>query len=163
KAALIGVIISASFIFGFFFLPRLTTFFFTIPRNWGAYFLIFLNYLLIAIIEELYLRGLIQTKLFKESSRIKNWTNILAIALIGGFIQGISVFFMLLPLNNFTFTYGSFTLQLHLLGFLGGVIIFTILGIFHSWIFQKTQHILPAAIVQASIMSWFLVIFMVPL
>ncbi|MHA1278186.1 MAG: alpha/beta hydrolase family protein [Candidatus Helarchaeota archaeon] len=163
RAALSGLAISAILIVGYFIIPYIPTTYLQYPRYWVAFLLLFLNYLIISIIGEIYLRGLIQTKLFKPSSRIKNWFRLILIALIGGIIQGIAVFFVLLPMENFTVTYGSFSLNLELIGLVGGTLIFTGIGLLNAWIFHKTQHILTAAIVQAFLLSWFLVTFMVPM
>ena len=163
RAAVIGITISTFLIFGFFSLPNLPTGRFSFPRDWGGFFLIFLNYLLVSFVSELYLRGLIQTKLIKEESRLKNWINILCIALLGGLLQGISTFFVVLPAANYSITYAGFTFGIPLIGLVGGIVIFTVLGILNSWIFQKTQHVLPAAIVQAAMLSWFLISLMVQL
>jgi hypothetical protein len=46
---------------------------------------------------------------------------------------------------------------------IGGVVIFTVIGFLNAWIYQKTKHILTAAIVEAALLSWFLVSFMVML
>jgi pimeloyl-ACP methyl ester carboxylesterase len=163
KAAVIGIGISVFLIFGLFYLPEIPNFYFWFPRDWGAYILVFLNFVLVSVIGEFYLRGLIQTKLFKESSRIRNWIKLLFIALIGGILQGVSLMVVLIPLASVTITLGSFSLNILLIGFLGGSAIFTVLGLLNSWIFHKTRHILPAAIVQAALLSWFLVSFMVML
>jgi pimeloyl-ACP methyl ester carboxylesterase len=163
RAALIGLAISAFLIVGYFVIPNLTTTYIYYPQFGIAYILLFLNYLIIAIIGEIYLRGLIQTKLFKAGTRIRNWFKISLIALIGGIIQGLAVFFILLPMENIVITYGGFSLSLALIGLVGGIALFTAIGILNSWIFYKTQHILPAAIVQAFLFSWFLATFMVPM
>jgi pimeloyl-ACP methyl ester carboxylesterase len=163
KAALIGVVISAFLIFGCFFLPEIPNFYFPLPRDWGAYILVFLNFVLVSVISEFYLRGLIQTKFAKEPSRIRNWINLLFIALIGGLIQGVSLMIVLIPLADVTITLGSFSINILVIGLLGGFAIFTVLGLLNSWIFQKTRHILPAAIVQGALISWFLISFMVML
>ncbi len=163
KAILIGILISCFLIFGYFFLPNMTApWFFKFP-DWFAFVLIFLNFLFVALIGEMYLRGLIQTKFFKEETRVRNWFNLVFVAIIGGLIQGGSVFFLLLPVPTLTLTFGDLTLNLYLLGFLGGVAIFTALGILNGWIFLKTKHVLSAAIVEAAILSWLLTTFMIPL
>ncbi|MHA1651629.1 MAG: hypothetical protein ACTSYB_15665, partial [Candidatus Helarchaeota archaeon] len=164
KALLIGGLISVFLIFGYFILPYFTmSYYIKYPSNWGAYVLLFLNFLLVSFIVEIYFRGLIQTKLFQESSRFKNWLQLLIIALIGGLIQGLSVFLITFPLGNITITYNGFSFSIYLISFLGGFLIFSILGLLNGWIFFKTQHVISAAIVQAAILSWFLVTFMVPL
>lgn len=163
RATLIGIAISAFLIFGLFFLPDLPNFYFWFPRDWGSYILVFLNFILISVISEFYLRGLIQNKLLKESSRIRTWIKLLFISLIGGLLQGVSLMVILIPLAEVSITIGSITLNLLLIGFLGGFAIFTVLSLLNSWIFHKTRHILPGAIAQAALLSWYLVSFMVML
>jgi hypothetical protein len=125
---------------------------------------LFFNFLLVSLFGELYLRGLIQTKLYKEGpSRVKNWFHLLLIAFLGGLIQGVAAFFLMLPTANYSVTFGGFSISIPLLALLGGIATFSVMGLLNSWIFMKTQHILPAAIVQAALISWFLAIFMVPL
>ena len=111
----------------------------------------------------MYLRGMIQTKLFKQGSRIMSWLHLAIIALIGGIIQGVAVFVLLLPMANITITFGGLNASIQVIGLVGGIALFTVFGFLNSWIFNKTQHILPAAIVQAAVLGWFLVTFMVPL
>jgi hypothetical protein len=164
KAILIGIVISAFLILGLFFLPNLHTFRFSIPRDWLAYLVLFFNFLLVSLFGELYLRGLIQTKLYKEGpSRVKNWFHLLLIAILGGLIQGVAAFFLMLSTANYSVTLGSFSISIPLLALVGGIAAFSGFGLLNSWIFLKTQHILPAAIVQAALISWFLATFMVPL
>ena len=163
KATLIGIIISALLIFGLFYLPNTPNFYFPFPRDWGAYMLMFLNFVLVLVISEFYLRGLIQTKFSKETSRLRKWINLSFIALIGGLLQGVSLMIILIPLADVNIDIGSFSLNIILIGFLGGFAIFTVLSLLNSWIFQKTRHILPGAIVQAALISWFLITFMVML
>jgi hypothetical protein len=163
RAGIAGIAISAFLIFGFFYLQNLPSFIFSFPRSWGAYLLVFLNFLLATLISELYLRGLIQTKLFKEASRMRNWFNLLFIAFIGGLLQGVAIFFVVLPISNISITYAGFTLDIALIALIGGVVIFTVIGFLNAWIYQKTKHILTAAIVEAALLSWFLVSFMVML
>jgi len=161
KAIIIGFAISALMIFGFFFLSNIPTGLISLPRDWGAYLLVFLNFLLVSIVGELYFRGLIQTKLFKEGARLKNWMNILFIAIVGGIIQGVATFFIILPIGNVVITIGTFSISILLIALVGGMIIFSVIGFLNAWIFHKTQHILPGAIIQASLISWFLTSFMV--
>ncbi|HUY01532.1 MAG TPA: alpha/beta hydrolase [Candidatus Deferrimicrobium sp.] len=163
RAGVIGIVISAFLIFGFFFLPDLPNLIFYFPRDWGAYLLIFLNFLFITLISELYLRGSIQTKFFKETSRIRNWFNLFFIAFIGGLLQGVAMFFILLPISGLTISYEGFTLNIGLIALIGGIVIFTVIGLLNAWIYQKTKHILTAAIVEATLLSWFLISFMVML
>ncbi|MHA1266839.1 MAG: alpha/beta hydrolase [Candidatus Helarchaeota archaeon] len=163
KALIIGCLISFLLIFGIFYLPSLPTGLYSFPRDWGAYFLLFLNFLFVSLIGEIYLRGLIHTKFFKETSRLKSWFRLGLTTLLAGILQGIATFFIVLPLSDITITIGTFTLWLPLIGLIGGAIIFTGLGVINVWIFRKTQNILSSAIVQATLLSWFLTSFMVML
>ena len=163
RATLIGIAISAFLVFGFFYVPNLPTSFISFPRDWGAYLLVFLNFLLVSFIGELCLRGMIQTKLYKERSRLKNWFNLIFIAIVGGLIQGVATLFIILPAANFSFSFAGFTISIPLAALVGGIVIFTLLGLLNAWIFHKTKHVLPAAIVQATMICWFLTSFMVML
>ncbi len=163
RAAFIGIVASAFMIFGYFYLSSIPTGLFSFPRDWVAFLVIFLNFVLVSIIGEIYLRGLIQTKLFKQGSRLKNWFNILYIAIIGGVIQGVATFFIILPLGDIVISIGDFQISIWVIALGGGIAVFSAIGILNTWLYYKTRHVLPGAIVQSAIICWFLITFMVML
>ncbi|MHA1402740.1 MAG: alpha/beta hydrolase family protein, partial [Candidatus Helarchaeota archaeon] len=155
---LIGVILAAFLVFGLIYLPLIPSVNYQMPKN-----LMITILAASLIIEEIYLRVIVFNRLFNPSSEIRNWTQFLGIATVTGTIQGTCIGIFLLPFYQSYLDASPIMISLPLLGMIGGIAIFILVGILNNYLFVRTRSVIPGAIIVASIVVLAIVVRFVPL